>query len=284
MKNNKNKTKHNLLLQRYGGKSMPENILWNSNIELLLSHKSVRKFINEPLPVGTVQTMIAAAQSASNSGNLNQWSVIEITDEELKAKLGSASRKNSKVGMGNPYIEEAPTLLMWVADLHRNSQIASVENDKHIVYEYLDPVIMATVDAALAAQNAVIAAESMGLGIVYLGVMRNNAKEVAELLNLPDHSFVVFGMAVGKPDISQLSSIRPRPSQKLVLHTNGYNSDNLDCEINKYEEAFENFRNKNKMKKKAWREAVTFAVNDIEFMDGRQNLKNVLESKGLKVL
>lgn len=284
MKIIENDTKQDLLLQRYGSNAVPENILWNSNIELLLKHKSVRKFLQDPLPEGAVNTMIAAAQSASNSGNLNQWSVIEVTDQKLKNKLGAASRKNSNVGMGNPYIEEAPTLLMWVADLHRNSKIASRENENHIVYDYLDPVIMASVDAALAAQNAAIAAESMGLGIVYLGVMRNNTLEVAELLHLPDHSFIVFGMAVGKPDPSKLSSIRPRLSQEIVLHTNYYNSEKLEQEIDKYEEAYKNFRNENGMQKKTWRDQVSFAVNDINFMDGRENLKSALQSKGLRIL
>lgn len=104
-------------------------------------------------------------------------------------------------------------MLLWVADLSRGAGITKDAGKEPVVLDYLDSFLMASIDAALAAQNAAVAAESMSLGIVYLGVMRNIAKEVADIINLHDYSFVTFGMAVGLPDDTRTSSVRPRPAQ-----------------------------------------------------------------------
>lgn len=261
-----------------------QGMLWNEHIELLLAHRSVRTFLEEDIPPGALETMVAAAQSASNSSNLNQWSLVAITDPLLKAEFARVSREGSKVGMGNPFIEQAPVLLLWVADMHRNSQIAKDQGLHSPVLAYSDATLMATIDTALAAQNAAVAAESMGLGIVYLGIMRNNAQQIADLLGLPDYCYVVFGMAVGKPDPQRRSDIRPRLAQKAVLHYNGYDKHAWKEHIDAYEESFKAFRERNAMKPKLWRDSVVFSTSSMQFMDGRENLKKALENRGLKLL
>ncbi|MCA6068007.1 nitroreductase family protein [Chryseobacterium sp. RG1] len=271
-----------LLMQRYGEKSIPNNIRWNEQIELLLKHQSVRNFLPDEIPEGTIETMVAAAQSASNSSNLNQWSVIVITDKELKSKLAEASRKNSKTGMGNPYIEQAPVMLLWVADMYRNSLIS--EDKDPVVLDYTDAVIMSTIDVALAAQNAAIAAESMDLGVVYLGVMRNSSQEVADLIGLPQRSYVAFGMLVGKPDLSKQGRIRPRLSQKAIVHYNKYDTNTWKKQVDVYEKEFLIFRESNNMRKTTWADSVRFSVGDMAFMDGREDLRKTLEKRNLKLL
>jgi len=89
-----NDKQERLLDKRYGTQKKPENIIWNDQIEHLLSHQSVRNFTTEPLPDGAIETMIAAAQSASVSSNLHQWSVIAVTDTALKRKLYEISLKD----------------------------------------------------------------------------------------------------------------------------------------------------------------------------------------------
>ena len=276
--------KGELLARRYGINSIPENIIWNEHIETLLQHRSVRKFLPDALPYGTIETMVASAQSASNSSNLNQWSVVAVTDPELKAEFAQVSRQGSKVGMGNPFIEEAPVLLLWVADMHRNNEITKRENKGSQVLAYTDALLMASIDTALAAQNAAVAAEAMGLGVVFLGIMRNNSQEIADLLGLPDYAYVVFGMAVGKPDPERLSDIRPRLSQKAVLHYNRYDQEAWADSIADYEQTFKAFRDRNNMKPKLWKDAVVFSTSDMDFMDGRENLRQTLEARGLKLL
>ena len=280
----KNKTRQELLVQRYGTDSIPKQILWNSQIEELLSHRSVRKYLPDALPEGTIETIVAAAQSASNSSNLNQWSVIAITDPVLKSKVAATSRLGSKFGMGNPYIDQAPVLLLWVADMYRNNEISSLEGGVNEIPQYTDAFLMASIDTAIASQNAVIAAESLGLGVVYIGAMRNNAKEIATLLNLPDYSYVVFGMVLGKPDPSEVSRIRPRLSQNAVLHYNGYDKNRWIKEIPVYEEAFLEFREEIGLNKKSWQDTVRFSTKDMTYMEGRENLRETLEERGFKLL
>lgn len=284
MKKEQNNRKEQLLFQRYGADSVPKNIIYNEQIDLLLRHRSVRKYLPDALPDGTIETIIAAAQSASNSSNLNQWSVIAITDPELKSEIAKTSRLGSKFGMGNPYIEQAPVFLLWIADMSRNNKISLVENETAQVLQYTDAFLMASIDTAIASQNAVIAAESLGLGIVYIGAMRNNAKEISVLLNLPDYSYVVFGMAVGKPDPTEVSRIRPRLSQNAVLHYNGYNKDRWLDEVTVYEKAFLEFREEIGLKNKSWQETVRFSSNDLTYMEGRENLRTTLQERGFKLL
>lgn len=265
-----------LLEQRYGIGREPKGIIWNDQVEHMMKHRSVRKYRTDPLPEGALETMVAAAQSASTSSNLHMWSVIAVTDPVIKSDLYRTS------GHGNPFIEIAPVFLLWVADQSRNNSISKANGGSAIVHEHLDAFVMATIDTALAAQNAALAAESLGLGTVYIGGMRNKSKEVADLLNLPNYSYVTFGMAVGYPAQEAYVRLRPRPSQEVVLHRNYYESDRA-VRISDYEEPFKSFREELGMKDKTFVEAVGFSANDLRYMDGREKLRHTVEGRGFKL-
>jgi FMN reductase (NADPH) len=94
--------------------------------------------------------------------------------------------------------------------------------------------IVATVDTALAAQNATVAAESMGLGVVYIGGIRNRIAEVAELLQLPELVYPIFGMCIGYPDQQPL--VRPRLPIKAVLHVDQYSDKGYTEALSEYDE------------------------------------------------
>lgn len=265
-----------LLEERYGLSHTPEGIVWNEQIEHMMSHRSVRRYLPDALPEGTLETMVAAAQSASSSSNLHMWSVIAVTDPTMKSDLYRVS------GQGNPFIEDAPALLLWVADQSRNNAISKANGGSGIVHDYLDALVTATIDAAVAAQNAALAAESLGLGVVYLGAMRNKSQDVAELLSLPDYSYVTFGMVVGYPAPDARRRLFPRPSQDVVLHRNRYEIDRTS-KIAAYEEPFKHFRQALGMDEKTFVEAVGFAASDILYMKGRENLKAAVEMRGFKL-
>lgn len=126
---------------------------------------------------------MAAAQSASTSSNLQQWSLVAVTDPELKAQVRKLSAGDS--GLANGYIEEAPAILLWVADLSRNHDMTVADGLNPGVHEYLDSFVMATVDASLASQNATVAAESIGLGTVYIVLHETRQKNWPNLFNCP---------------------------------------------------------------------------------------------------
>ena len=147
-------------------------------MDLLLSHRSVRGFLSDPLPAGTLEALVAAAQSASSSSNVQAWTVIAVENPETKAAL-------AKIANGQKHMEECPVLLVWCADLARTKQIGERHSYPTDATGFLESFIVSVVDAALAAQNATVAAESFGLGMVYIGALRNNPEEVARILKLP---------------------------------------------------------------------------------------------------
>ncbi|MBW9401016.1 NADPH-dependent oxidoreductase [Leclercia sp. EC_58] len=272
-----------LLEARYGVEQpKPDNIIWTPLVEALLGHKSVRTFLPEPLPDGAIETMVAAAQSASNSSALNQWSLVAVTDPALKQRISDTVARSVPVDRIS-WIEEAPALLLWVADLSRGAGITKDAGKEPVVLDYLDSFLMASIDAALAAQNAAVAAESIGLGIVYLGVMRNIAKEVAEIINLPEYSFVTFGMATGWPDRARTSSICPRPAQPMVLHYNHYQQDCYRSYLEGYENAYQAFRRRQNMRDKTWAGSVVDSATSMDYLGGRINLRETVMQRGFKL-
>lgn len=272
-----------LLTERYGkSQQIPENIIATPQVEAMLSHKSVLTFLPDPLPEGALETMVAAAQSASSSSNLHQWSVVAITDRVLKQKISDTIARTVPTDH-IPYLEEAPVLLLWIADLSRGAKITREKGEEPLVFDYLDSFLMASVDATLAAQNAALAAESMGLGIVFMGMIRNASREVAEIVNLPQHSFATFGMVVGKPDSSRTSSIRPRPEQAVVLHYNRYDQERYRNHIENYEKVFLDFRQAQSMKPKIWKDSVYQSATSLEYMGGREYLREMVQDWGFKL-
>lgn len=272
-----------LLEARYGAtQQIPDNIIWTPTVEALMSHKSVRTFLSEALPDGAIETMVAAAQSASNSSALNQWSLVAVTDPVLKQQISDTVARSVPVDR-IPWIEEASALLLWVADLSRGAGITQDAGKEPAVLDYLDSFLMASIDAALAAQNAAVAAESMGLGIVYLGVMRNIARQVAEMINLPQYSFVTFGMAVGLPDGARTSSIRPRPAQPVVLHYNQYQQGRYRTYLESYETAYQAFRRRQNMSDKTWTGSVIESATSMDYLGGRNTLRDTVIQRGFKL-
>lgn len=267
-----------LITARYGTYHKPHNIIMNDQIAGLLNHRSVRNFTKEPLPEGWVETLTIAAQSASTSSNLQQFSLVVVTDPKIKSEVRRLVAGED--GKANIYVEQAPAILLWVADMSRNFNLTMEDQGVPEVYDYLDSFLMASMDAALAAQNATIAAESLGLGVVYIGAARNKAKELSQLINLPRYSYVVCGLVIGWPDYQKMSSIRPRLPQSVVVHQDRYEKRDIDRYIPDYEKVFHFFREELGMKNKTWKQGVQVAATSINYMDGRQNLRPSLEEYG----
>ncbi|MBE9918201.1 oxygen-insensitive NADPH nitroreductase [Paenibacillus donghaensis] len=186
----------------------------NDTLSLLMNHRSIRKYKNTPVTDEQLQAIISAAQMASTSSNVQAYSVIAVTEPELKKELAELAGNQA-------YVRECPVFLVWCADLYRLQQATAEPLQGRSSYaDTTENFIVATVDAALAAQNAAIAAESLGLGIVYIGGVRNRIAEVSKLLGLPELVYPVFGMCVGVAD--QEPGQRPRLPLESVLHLNGY--------------------------------------------------------------
>jgi len=200
----------------------------NETLDLLNRHASVRQYKDTPVSDDQLAAIIGAGQMASTSSNVQAYSVIAVTEPALKSELAVLAGNQA-------YIEQCPVFLVWCADLYRLREVASTHLADSPTYEdSTENLLVATVDVALAAQNAAIAAESLGLGIVYIGGIRNRIAEVSELLRLPELVYPVFGMCVGYPAGSH--GQRPRLPLQAVLHHNGYDAATSLAQVEAYDE------------------------------------------------
>lgn len=200
---------------RYGSDALPAPGAWSPLIEQLLDHRSARRFLDTPVDDARLAAIVAAAQSAATSSNLQAWSVIAVRNGDTRAALADCAG-------GQTHVRDAPLVLMWLADLARLAHVADGAGRPHGALDYLEMFLIGVIDAALAAQNALAAAESLGLAGCYIGGMRNQPERVAELLGLPPRVFAVFGMTLGHPDPSEGTAVKPRLPQQVVLHHERY--------------------------------------------------------------
>src|SRR5260370_17821120 len=120
------------------------------------------------------------------------WSAIAVTDPATKKVL-------AEIAGNQKHIEECPLYIAWVTDMARNQRISEAEKIDFECMPWLETFLVACIDAALAAQNAVVAAQSLGLSTVYIGAMRNDPVRVAKLLALPAQPFIVFALSSRHP-------------------------------------------------------------------------------------
>ncbi len=263
-----------LIQKRYGFKSFDSDPLWNETLATLLSHRSVRAYLPDALPAHTLETLIAAAQSAATSSNLQTWSVVAIADPMRKDALAQLAGNQA-------HIRQCPLFLVWLADLARLHALAIDRGLPAEGLDYLEMFLTATIDAALAAQNATIAAESLGLGTVYIGAMRNQPERVAATLQLPPHVFAVFGLCVGYPDSTKTAAIKPRLPQTTVLHHETYNLAQQKEGIAQYNEAMRQFYAVQQMNVAGdWVAHSLQRVATAQALNGRDRLKEILQRLG----
>lgn len=265
------------MFARYRREDSPKPPQWNDTLELLLSHRSHRAFLPERLPEGTLETIIGAAQSASTSSNLQVWSVVAVEDQARKSRL-------AELAGGQQHVRDCALFLVWLSDLARLQRLAELNGREAAALPYLELFMTGVVDAALAAQNAVVALESLGLGSVYIGAMRNHPEEVAKELNLPPDVFAVFGMAIGVPDPAANTGVKPRLGQAAVLHREQYSWGDAQLEtIRTLDEKFRDFQKEQGLPEQGWVRQVLSRVRGPDAMSGRHRLKEALAALGVEL-
>ena len=272
------------LTQRYGSTASAseprfEERSGTATLEGLLAHRSVRRYLRQALEPGTLELLIAAAQSAASSSNLQLWSVVNVEDPELRQALSSLAGDQA-------HVRTAPLFLVWVADLHRASELARLRGLPDDGLNYLESLLVASVDAALAAQNAVVAAEALGLGTVYIGALRNHPDHVAALLGLPRHAFAVFGLCVGWPDPAAAAPVKPRLPQAVVVHHERYRfTEREHAQVEQYDQLMQRFYASQQMPVPeggwSWHSARRFA--SAAALNGRHLLREALGRLGFEL-
>src|SRR5699024_12380561 len=215
-------------------------------LETMKSHTTVRKYTDEPISDDVFHQLIDAAQHAASSNFVQAYSVIQVKDEHKKTELGKLSRNEFQ-------FETAALSLVFCADLQRAKQ-AVEKHDTEMIGDNLENYTVAVVDIALFGQNFALAAESMGYGICYIGVVRNNPKQISELFNLPEHVIALFGMTVGVP--VKLNEVKPRLPVEAIVHEDGYDIEKYHEQLHTYDEVTRSYYKirKNNRKDITWSE------------------------------
>lgn len=192
----------------------------NDTIRQLQSHRSIRKFTDEAIPTELLHELIGAGQGAATSSFLQGTTIIRVTRPEVRQQF-------VELAGGQAYIGTAPEFLVFCADLRRSSNCCEMHG-KQFSQGMTEHFMIATIDVALFAQNVVVAAESAGLGICYIGGIRNKPQLAADLLELPDNVYPVFGLCLGHP--AQDPEVKPRLPVDIVLKQDVYN-DAIDPKV-----------------------------------------------------
>lgn len=261
-----------LLAARYGAGALPDAPLLNDTIAGLLAHRSVRAFSDQKLPEGLLETLVAAAQSAPSSSNLQVWSVVAVENPHTKARL-------AEIAGNQKHIIEAPLILVWLADLSRLEEIGRRKSAPTDGLSFLETLFVGIIDAALAAQNALVALESLGLGSVYIGALRNRPLEVAELLGLPPNVLGVFGQVIGYPDPERPADVKPRLPQEVVLHRERYAGVPQEA-VDRYDAVLSTFQSGQGLPVVGWTPAALTRVKGAESLSGRDRIREALTTLG----
>lgn len=196
----------------------------------LLERTSVRRYEREAIPEEKMQFIFDAIRNTPTSYNGQQFSVIDISDQELKEKLYQLTNQKQ--------LKTCNRLLIFLSDYNKIALLAEKKGlDMPAITDTMDGVIIGVIDASLAMMSAVVAAESVGLGSNCVGYLRTvDPAKVAELLHLPKGVFVVCGLAVGVP--REHPDLKPKQPETVMIHKNCYEQEDakLVDELSKYDD------------------------------------------------
>ena len=184
---------------------------------LMKSHSSVRRFKEQEIPQADLTEILTAAQMASSWKNFQSYSVIVVRSQEKKDALFELVPQEA--------IRQSAAFLLFVGDLNRAEKGARLHTDV-FQPQGVEGLLITSVDAALAGQNALLAAESLGYGGVIIGLVRYKSVELAELFKLPDYTYPVFGIALGVPN--QQHDVKPRLPLENVVFEEEYQEQTVD--------------------------------------------------------
>ena len=203
----------------------------SATIDLMLSHRSIRRFTNKKIDTPVLEKLILAGQSAASSSFIQAYSVVRVTDTIIRGKIAEAAG-------GQQWIIDAPEFMVYCADLKR-IEFACIQQGQGALEGHTEHFLAASVDVALMAQNVLLAAESIGLGGVFIGGLRNDPQLVSDLLELPDQVYPVFGMCLGYPAIDP--EVKPRFPVASVLHQETYQSDQVKIDVAAYDKQMNDY-------------------------------------------
>lgn len=238
----------------------------NSTIATIMRHRSVRHYTEQAIEVEKLEQILNCALAASTSSFIQCTSIIRVSNPSLRQQL-------AKCAGGQDYVASAAEFLVFCADFNRHQQIHAEAQ-----LGFTEQTLIGAVDTALMGQNALLAAQSLGLGGVFIGGIRNNPQQVTALLELPEHVLPLFGMCLGYP--AREPEPKPRLPLNIVVHQDQYQQ--LDrVVLAEYDQHIRDYyaARSSSTKQTSWSEHVKAALSK----ESRPFMKEYLNSQGFSV-
>ena len=215
-----------MLARRFGdGGASAKGAEDNELMRRVLTRKTVRRYSDKMPSEDLLDLLTACALSASAKSDFQQASILRLRDPEKRAAIGA-------LFPAMPWIGNAPVFFVFLGDARRLNRIGELRG-KPVDNSTLEGFFNASIDAALAMQTMILCAESSGLGVCPISVIRNEIDKVAEILALPDLVFPVAGLCLGYPAAEGHVSLRlPRA---VTTHTDRYDDSRLSASIDDYD-------------------------------------------------
>jgi FMN reductase [NAD(P)H] len=194
-------------------------------LQQVLGRKTVRRYSDRQPTEALLDLLTATALSASAKSDFQQATILRVTDPAVRARIGA-------LFPAMPWIGNSPAFFVFLGDARRLQRIGTLR-DKPVDNGTLEGFFNATVDAALAMQTFVLAAESQGLGCCPISVIRNRIDEIAPMLGLPDQVFPVIGLCVGYP--AEPGHVSLRLPRSITALQDRYDDSALATDIDRYD-------------------------------------------------
>lgn len=240
----------------------------NPILQAQQSHKSIRQYTEQTIDEALLKQLIQSAQGAASSSFIQAYSIVQVTNKDNRQKIATLAG-------GQKWVESAAEFLVICADLTRVEE-CSLKQGLGKLEGNTEHFIAATTDATFMAQNLMLGAESVGLGAVFIGGIRNDPAQVAELLNLPNQVYPIFGLCLGYPDAKP--DLKPRLPVNVILHKDSYDASRCVEDVTAYDaqiQAYYQSRGDNQ-KSSNWSEQTANAIQKKK----REHMLHFLQSRG----
>jgi nitroreductase len=258
-----------------------ENDAMNHLVGFLNSHVSVRQFTGQDITEEDERLIVTTAQRSPTSSNLQAYTIIGIRSQPTKGTLAELCGNQA-------HIAQSSLFFVFCADLNRLAKINEAK-EYRFTGEYTELCLVATVDTALVAGRALMAAQALGLGGVMVGAIRNNPAKITELLGLPSFTYAVMGMSLGYP--KSVPQVKPRLPIDAVYCREHYNAEKFEEAVSEYDDTIiegghlkgrevKNDEYPNYEGKYSWSEHSARRLADMSPTALRPHMKSYLESQG----
>jgi len=198
----------------------------NETIKLQHTHRSIRSYKADPVSDEMLQAIIEAGHRAPSSMNAQEISVVVVRDAERKTKIAELAGNQA-------WIAQAPVFIVLVADFNKTDIGVRKAGHTQVIHESMEGLIVASVDAGIALGNMMVAARSLGLGIVPIGGVRRNPQGIIDALGLPALTFPLVGLCIGH--IAKDAPVKPRLDIATFRHDERYDASGYAAAIDAYD-------------------------------------------------